>query len=33
MAKEKTVYVCTNCGQESPKWQASVRRADSGIRL
>mgnify|MGYP000013664570 FL=1 len=20
MAKEKTVYVCTNCGQESPKW-------------
>ena len=19
-AKEKTVYVCTNCGQESPKW-------------
>ena len=21
MAKEKTVYVCSNCGQESPKWQ------------
>ena len=21
MAKEKTVYVCTNCGQDSPKWQ------------
>lgn len=21
MAKEKTVYVCTNCGLESPKWQ------------
>ena len=20
MAKEKTVYVCSNCGQESPKW-------------
>jgi len=20
MAKEKTAYVCTNCGQESPKW-------------
>lgn len=20
MAKEKTVYVCTNCGQDSPKW-------------
>lgn len=20
MAKEKTVYVCNNCGQESPKW-------------
>ncbi|KAA6313098.1 DNA repair protein RadA, partial [termite gut metagenome] len=20
MAKEKTVYVCKNCGQESPKW-------------
>lgn len=20
MAKEKTLYVCTNCGQESPKW-------------
>ena len=20
MAKEKTVYVCTNCGYESPKW-------------
>ena len=20
MAKDKTVYVCTNCGQESPKW-------------
>lgn len=20
MAKEKTVYVCTSCGQESPKW-------------
>ena len=20
MAKEKTVFVCTNCGQESPKW-------------
>ncbi len=20
MAKEKTVYVCANCGQESPKW-------------
>ena len=19
-SKEKTVYVCTNCGQESPKW-------------
>lgn len=21
MAKEKSVYVCSNCGQESPKWQ------------
>ena len=21
MAKEKTVYVCNNCGQDSPKWQ------------
>ena len=21
MAKEKTVYVCSNCGQDSPKWQ------------
>lgn len=21
MAKEKTIYVCSNCGQESPKWQ------------
>ena len=20
MAKEKTVYVCSNCGQDSPKW-------------
>lgn len=20
MAKEKSVYVCSNCGQESPKW-------------
>ena len=20
MAKDKTVYVCTNCGQDSPKW-------------
>lgn len=20
MAKEKTVYICTNCGQDSPKW-------------
>ncbi len=20
MAKEKTIYVCTNCGQDSPKW-------------
>ena len=20
MAKEKTVYVCNNCGQESPRW-------------
>lgn len=20
MAKDKTVYVCANCGQESPKW-------------
>ena len=20
MAKDKTVYVCGNCGQESPKW-------------
>ena len=20
MAKEKTIYICTNCGQESPKW-------------
>ena len=20
MAKDKTVFVCTNCGQESPKW-------------
>ena len=20
MAKDKTAYVCTNCGQESPKW-------------
>ena len=20
MAKEKTVYVCTHCGQDSPKW-------------
>ena len=20
MVKEKTVYVCSNCGQESPKW-------------
>ena len=20
MAKEKIVYVCTNCGQDSPKW-------------
>ena len=20
MAKEKVVYVCTNCGQDSPKW-------------
>ena len=20
MAKEKTLYVCSNCGQESPKW-------------
>ena len=20
MAKEKTTYVCTNCGQDSPKW-------------
>lgn len=20
MAKEKTVYICSNCGQESPKW-------------
>ncbi|MFS6555648.1 DNA repair protein RadA, partial [Parabacteroides distasonis] len=20
MAKEKTAYVCDNCGQESPKW-------------
>lgn len=25
MAKEKTVYVCSNCGQESPKGWASVR--------
>ena len=21
MAKEKTIYVCSNCGQDSPKWQ------------
>ena len=20
MAKDKTVYVCSNCGQDSPKW-------------
>ena len=20
MAKDKTIYVCSNCGQESPKW-------------
>ena len=20
MAKEKNIYVCNNCGQESPKW-------------
>ncbi|WP_373789856.1 hypothetical protein, partial [Bacteroides heparinolyticus] len=20
MTKEKRVYVCSNCGQESPKW-------------
>ena len=20
MAKDKTAYVCSNCGQESPKW-------------
>ena len=20
MAKDKTMYVCENCGQESPKW-------------
>lgn len=20
MAKEKTLYVCTHCGQDSPKW-------------
>lgn len=33
MAKEKTVYVCSNCGQESPKWVVSVRRAENGIRM
>ena len=25
MAKEKTVYVCSNCGEEWPKWAGQCR--------
>lgn len=28
MAKEKTVYVCSNCGEEWPKWAGQCRSCD-----
>ena len=32
MAKSKTIYVCTECGGQSPKWRARRRASTSGMR-
>ena len=29
MAKPKTVYACTECGGESPKWQGQCPHCDA----
>jgi predicted ATP-dependent serine protease len=33
MAKEKSVYVCSNCGQESPNGLGNVPVVENGIRM
>ncbi len=33
MAKTKTVYVCTSCGNDSPKWQGKCPACGEWIHM
>ena len=33
MAKNQTVFVCSNCGEESPKWFGKCQAVIHGIHV
>ena len=33
MAKAKTIFVCSECGNESPKWLGNVQHVIVGIHF